>query len=71
MTESTQPVSDVRQLPIFGIVAMLASPAIAILIATEAVSPYPTLKAAYPTCAVVGCIGSIQFVYAIAVASHS
>lgn len=71
MTESTQPVPKVGQLPIFGIVAVLASAVIAILLATEAVSPYPTLKSAYLTCAIVGCIGLIQFVYSIAVARQS
>lgn len=71
MTESTQPVPNTRQLRIFGIVAVLASAAIAILIATGAANPYPTLKAAYLTCAVIGCIGVIQVVYSIAVAKHS
>ena len=67
MTESTQRLANTRQLRIFGIVAVLASAAIAILIATEAVNPYPTLKAAYLTRASIGCIGLIQVVYSIAV----
>ena len=71
MTESTQPVPNIRQLRIFGIVAVLASVAIAMLIATGVANPYPTLKAAYLTCAVIGCIGVIQVVYSIAVAKHS
>jgi len=71
VTEPTQPVSNTRQLRIFGIVAVLASTAIAILIATGAATPYPTLKAAYLTCAVIGCIGLIQVVYSIAMAKHS
>lgn len=71
MTESTQPVPNTRQLRIFGIVAVLASAAIAFLIATGAANPYPTPKAAYLTCAVIGCIGVVQVVYSIAVAKHS
>jgi len=70
MTESTQRLAKTRQLRIFGIVAVLASAAIALLIATEAVNPYPTLKAAYLTCAILGCIGLIQVVYSIAVAKQ-
>jgi hypothetical protein len=70
MTESTQCPAKTRQLQIFGIVAVLASAAIAILIATEVVNPYPTLKAAYIICAIIGCIGLIQVVYSIAVVKH-
>ena len=70
MTESTQCVAKTRQLRIFGIVAVLASAAIAILIATEVVNPFPTLNAAYIICALIGCIGLIQVVYSIAVAKH-
>lgn len=70
MTESTQRLAKTRQLRIFGIVAVLASAAIAILIATEAVNPYTTLKAAYLTCAILGCIGLIQVVYSIALAKQ-
>jgi hypothetical protein len=55
----------------FGIVAVLASAVIAILIATDAVKPYPTLKMAYLTCAVIGCVGLIQFIYSITVAKRS
>jgi hypothetical protein len=71
VTGSTQPVPNIRQLRIFGIVAVLASAAIAILIAIDAVNPYPTLKTAYLTCGVIGCVGLIQVVYSIAVAKHS
>jgi hypothetical protein len=71
MTRSTHPTPNVRQLPMFGIVAVLASTAIAILIATDAVNPYPTLKAAYLICAVIGCVGLIQVAYSIGVAKRS
>lgn len=68
MTEVSQPAPNVSQSRRFGIVAALASVAIAILIATDAVNPYPNLKAAYLTCAVIGCIGLIQVAYSIVVA---
>lgn len=71
MNEATQAVRNIRQVRIFGVVAVLASAAIAILIATDAVNPYPTPKTAYLACAVMGCIGMIQVVYSIAAAKHS
>lgn len=71
MTGSTHPAPNVRQLRWFGIVAVLASAAIAILIKTDAVNPYPTPKTAYLICAVIGCVGLIQLVYSISVAKHS
>lgn len=52
----------------FGIVAIIASAAIAILIATDAVNAYPTPKTSYLICAVIGCIGLIQVVYTSALA---
>jgi hypothetical protein len=71
VTESTHPAPNVLQSRMFGIVAVLASAVIAILIATDAVKPYPTLKMAYLTCAVIGCVGLIQFIYSITVAKRS
>jgi hypothetical protein len=54
----------------FGIVAVLASAAIATLIATDLANPYPTQKTAYLICTVFGCVGLIQLAYSLAVAKH-
>ena len=71
MITSTRPAPNVRRLPVFGIVAVLASAAIAGLIATDLVNPYPTQKAAYLTCAVLACSGLIQCGYSLAIAKNS
>lgn len=48
-----------------ALVAILASVAIATLIATGAAKPYPNLKFAYFICVAVGVFGLVQLVVAI------
>ena len=71
MIKSTHHAPQVRQSRMFGIVAVLASVTIAILIATDAVNPYPTLKLAYFICAVMGLTGLLQLAYTIGLARLS
>lgn len=71
MIKSTRSTPHERQSRMFGIVAVLASATIAILIATDAVNPYPSLKLAYITCAVIGSAGVIQLAYASGIAKQS
>jgi hypothetical protein len=71
MIKSTRPTPHERQPRMFGTVAILASATIAILIAIDAVNPYPSLKLAYITCAVIGSAGLIQLAYASSMAKQS
>jgi UDP-N-acetylmuramyl pentapeptide phosphotransferase/UDP-N-acetylglucosamine-1-phosphate transferase len=71
MIKPTHATPHQRQTRMFGIVAILASATIAILLATDAVNPYPSLKLAYITCAVIGSAGVIQLAYASSMAKQS
>jgi len=66
MNTSPAPTSHVRRRFLFGIVALLASSAIAILISTGAAEPYPNLKFAYLLCVAVGVFGLVQLIVAVA-----
>ena len=66
MNTIAQPVAHLRRRVLFGIVALLASAAIAILIATGLAEPYPNLRFAYLLCVAVGVVGLIQLIVAVA-----